>query len=226
MHVGALRRYPVKSMGGEDLDAVAVDTRGLAGDRWWAVVDEEGRLASGKDSRRFRRRDAVFGYAAATGPEGVVVARGDQGWTIGDPALDRELSSVMRAAVRVLPEQQTPHQDGGQVSLVSTATLRWCAERWGDEPDVRRLRINVLVEAEEPFVEETWVGRTLEVGTARLVVAEQIPRCRMIDLAQDGVTPTTRWLGPLSAERGMDLGVYATVGRAGRVAVGDAVLPA
>lgn len=33
MHVQALRRYPVKSMGGESLEEVEVDVRGLAGDR-------------------------------------------------------------------------------------------------------------------------------------------------------------------------------------------------
>lgn len=225
MHVTALRRYPVKSMGGEGLEAVELDARGVLGDRWWAVVDEDGRLASGKDSRRFRRRDAVFAYAAATGDEGVVVTRDDRSWAVGDPALERELSAAMGAAVRVLPEQQTPHQDAGQVSLVSTATLRWCAERWGDEADVRRLRINVLVEADEPFVEETWVGRTLEVGTARLAVAERIPRCRMIDVAQDGVWPRTGWLRPLGVERGLDLGVYADVAGAGRIEAGDAVRP-
>ncbi|WP_297734344.1 MOSC N-terminal beta barrel domain-containing protein [Nocardioides sp.] len=38
MHLVALRRYPVKSMGGERLDAVEVDRRGLVGDRVNAVV--------------------------------------------------------------------------------------------------------------------------------------------------------------------------------------------
>lgn len=37
--VAELRRYPVKSMGGERLDEVAVGPRGVHGDRMWAVRD-------------------------------------------------------------------------------------------------------------------------------------------------------------------------------------------
>ena len=35
-----IRRYPVKSMGGESLSEAALDERGLVGDRWFAVCDE------------------------------------------------------------------------------------------------------------------------------------------------------------------------------------------
>ncbi len=38
--VAALRRYPVKSMAAEELDAVEVSWHGLAGDRRWAFVHD------------------------------------------------------------------------------------------------------------------------------------------------------------------------------------------
>ena len=57
LQVVALRRYPVKAMGGESLGLAQVDERGLVGDRWFAVVDADGRFATGKSSRRFRRHD-------------------------------------------------------------------------------------------------------------------------------------------------------------------------
>ena len=225
--VAALRRYSVKSMAGEPLRSVRVDRRGLVGDRWYAVVDEQGHLASGKDSRRFRRHDEVFGYGATTGPDGAVtVVRGDRTWVVGDPRLDRDLSESFGTAVEVRPEDRTPHQDDGQVSLVGTATLRWCAERWGDEPDPRRTRMNVVVETDEPFAEEAWVGQLLVLGSTQLHVVSPVPRCRMLDVAQDGVRPTRRWLRPLAVEREMNLGVYADVRQPGGITVGDAVRPA
>lgn len=47
--VGALWRYPVKSMQGERVDAATVSERGLAGDRRWAIVDAQtGKVASAK----------------------------------------------------------------------------------------------------------------------------------------------------------------------------------
>ncbi len=125
---------------------------------------------------------------------------------------------------RLTAESGTPHQDAGSVSLVGTASLAWCAERWDLDADPRRLRANLVVETSEPFVEETWVGREIAAGTARLRVVERVERCRTIDLAQDGVTSPTRWLKPLAAERGMNLAVYADVSRPGTIAVGDGIV--
>ncbi|MGZ5399681.1 MAG: MOSC domain-containing protein [Nocardioides sp.] len=220
----AIRRYPVKSMGGEPLASVVLDERGLAGDRWWAVTDDEGRLASGKNSRRFRRRDGVFDYLAATGPDGVRITGPGGTWAAGDPALDEELVRVLGDGCRVAEESGTPHQDAGAVSLVGTASLAWCAEHWGLDADPRRLRANLVVETTEPFVEETWVGHEIEVGSARLRVVERVERCRMIDLAQDGVATTARWLKPLAAERALSIAVYADVSRPGTISVGDAIV--
>ena len=64
----------------------------------------------------------------------------------------------MGAPVRITAEAGVPHQDLGSVSIVSTATLQWCADRWGGSPDPRRLRVNIVVDSDEPFVEER--GRT------------------------------------------------------------------
>ncbi|GGK73273.1 MOSC domain-containing protein [Ornithinimicrobium pekingense] len=219
--VTAIRRYPVKSMGGEPLERVTVDPRGLQGDRWYAVVDGEGRLASAKDSRRFRRRDEILDYTAAT-RDGQVLVTGPEGtWPVGDPALDAVLTGRTGSGVQVLPERDVPHQDGGAVSLVGTATLDWCAQRWGVDADPRRLRVNLVVATTEPFVEETWTGRALVVGVCTLRVVERIPRCRTIDVRQDGVEPRGRWLRPLGTERDACLAVYADVVSPGEVGVGD-----
>lgn len=219
----SLRRYPIKSMGGEPLTSVDLDRRGLIGDRWFAVVDEDGRLASGKTTRRFRRRDRVFDYAASTSPAGEVVVSGPDGvsWPVGDPALDAELTRATGDVVAVRPESGVPHQDGGSVSLVGTATLEWCAAHLGVDADPRRLRVNVVLSTEVPFVEESWVGSPITLGGCVLRVVAPVPRCRTIDLAQDGVAGTTRWLGPLGARRDALAAVYADVVTPGQIAVGD-----
>lgn len=224
MTVHSLRRYPVKSMAGEALDAVELDARGLVGDRWYAVVDGEGHFASGKNTRRFRRRDGVFSYAASTAADGGVVVSGPGGrWPVGSAALDAELSAACGVPSRVLPEAEVPHFDDGAVSLVGTATLAWCAERWDIDADPRRLRANLVVETDEPFVEETWVGRRVAVGEAELRVVQRIERCRTIDLPQDGATAVGRWLRPLGHERDLRVAVYADVVAPGTVRVGDDV---
>lgn len=222
MQVVALRRYPVKSMGGESLSEVVVDQRGVDGDRWYAVEDESGHFASGKSTRRFRRRDQVFDYTATTSQTGEVIVAGPAGrWPVGNPVLDAELSTAMGQRVRVTPEGAVPHQDMGSVSIVGTATLDWCARRWGVDADARRLRANVVVASDEPFVEERWAGRSITVGDSVLDVSVRIPRCRMIDIDQDGATADGRWLKPLARERGMLLAMYADVAAIGEIRVGD-----
>src|SRR3546814_77897 len=175
--VAALRRYPVKSMGCEALDSCALDPRGLVGDRWFAVEDEDGHFASGKNSRRFRRRDPVFSYSAGTAPSGTVTVTGPGGeWQAMDPALDDELTAVMGVGVRIRPEADVPHQDSGSVSLVGTATLAWCAERWDVDPDPRRLRVNILLTIDAPFIEAQWIGQDITIGDVVLRGVQRIDR--------------------------------------------------
>ena len=223
LQVVALRRYPVKAMGGESLDLAQVDERGLLGDRWFAVVDADGRFATGKSSRRFRRHDEIFDYAAVTTLTGGVVVRyADQAWPVGDPALDAHLSERFGEPVRVLAEAGVPHYDAAPVSIVGTATLDWLASHTEQPADARRLRANVVVSTDEPFVEETWVGTRLAVGGVRLRVTERVERCRMVDLDQDGARAEAPWLTLLGAERELCAAVYAEVVTPGLLRVGQA----
>jgi uncharacterized protein YcbX len=218
-----IRRYPVKAMGGESLASVAVDARGLVGDRAYAVVDGDGKLATGKHSRRFRRRDEVFEFAARTTSEGVAVSGRGGAWSVPSAALDAALSEAMGDPVRVLAETTTPYFDAGQVSLVGTASLDWCREHLGVDADRRRIRPNLVVQTDRPFVEETWSG-VVAVGDVRLTTVERIERCRMIDIAQEGLPRDGRWLKALTAAREMSLGVYLDVVQPGTLRVGDEVL--
>ena len=60
--IGALWRYPVKSMQGEELEAVGITQRGLAGDRAYALVDaSDGKVATAKNPRKWPE---LFGFRA------------------------------------------------------------------------------------------------------------------------------------------------------------------
>ncbi|GAB3253825.1 MOSC domain-containing protein [Alteromonas gracilis] len=220
MRLLRIRRYPVKAMGGEWLDEVPVDPRGLQGDRAWAVVDADGRFAAAKDSRRFRRRDEVFDFAAATSAGAVVITRDEWSWDAGDPALDAELSALMSAEVRLLPEAGISHFDDQPVSLVGSATLDHLARTRGVDADPRRFRANLVIETEEPFVEESW-GR-LGIDDVELAVVGAVPRCRATTIAQDGVAAEPDMLRVL-ADRDVCLCAYAQVVGPGTLRVGAQV---
>jgi uncharacterized protein len=79
-----------------------------------------------------------------------------------------------------------------------------------------------VVETDEPFVEETWSG-PIGIGGVTLSPVERIERCRMIDVAQEGLAREGRWLKALTEAREMYLGVYLHVSVPGTIAVGQPV---
>lgn len=60
--IASLWRYPVKSMTGEELDTADVTDRGLLGDRAYALMDSNGKVASAKSPRKWAR---LLGFWAA-----------------------------------------------------------------------------------------------------------------------------------------------------------------
>ncbi len=57
-------RYPVKSLGGERIESSLADAAGMLGDRLWAVQDSDGKLGSGKNTRRFKRISGLLDLSA------------------------------------------------------------------------------------------------------------------------------------------------------------------
>jgi uncharacterized protein YcbX len=97
--------------------------------------------------------------------------------------------------------------------------------------DVRRFRPNVVVDVGgDGFDENTWAGRTLSLGSVEASIAMPTMRCVMTTLPQPGLPQDRGVLQTLARDNRVDLGggnfwacagAYATVTRAGTVAVGD-----
>jgi len=60
--VAELWRYPVKSMRGERCESLLFETRGVTGDRQFAIRDAAGKFGSGKNTRRFRKIDGLLEF--------------------------------------------------------------------------------------------------------------------------------------------------------------------
>ncbi len=222
-----IRRYPVKSLGGEDLERAALELRGLRGDRAWAVRDLDGKLGSGKSTRRFRRMDGLLALSAASGADTPMLRFPDgRGLPAGAAGTDQALSTHVGRPVSLVPEGEVSHFDEGPVHLVTTASLRTLADAGGQDVDPRRTRANLLVDHDgHGFPEHGWVGRRLAVGPdVVLRVTAVMPRCVMVDLPQEDLpagSDLLRLVGQLTSERA--LGVVAEVVSTGEVALGDAV---
>src|SRR5918999_1218450 len=135
--VVALWRYPVKSMLGEELNAVEVTRRGLLGDRAYALIDpSNGKVASAKHPRKWA---ALFDCRAAfvEPPRGegelppVRVTLPDGTMLTSEPGdLDRVISGVLGREVRLeIPER------GEREVVETTAPNPWrpsLEEYWPD----------------------------------------------------------------------------------------------
>ena len=91
--VAVLRRYPVKSMLGENLRACEVTGRGLTGDRVLGLVHREtGKVASAKNPRLWR---SLLRLSAASGPDVKIAFPDGTSMAATDPGIDAALSEFL-----------------------------------------------------------------------------------------------------------------------------------
>ncbi len=241
--VSLLARYPVKSMGGEELEQIYLGEGGVAGDRLYALLDlETGRIASAKNYKVFGRlldfRARLIGGDAVEisfpGGGRVSTLDGDV-----DEALSRALGRRVKLlgspppAARILrmnpftgelrESELAPGTflDGAEVHLLTSSSLSWLGKLVGDAPDAWRFRPNILLETEGVGrLEDGWVGGLLRVGEAILRVERPTRRCSIISLGEEGRVDRLGYLKALK-EHGGTLGVYCSVVSPGWVRLGD-----
>ena len=224
--VCSLRRYPVKSLGGEAVAEVVVESRGLCGDRRWAVRDGDGKLGSGKSNPRFRKMDGLLRFSARSTGDGVLVRLpSGRELPVADRGCAAAIGEVVGRPVTLCCESAEPHFDAAPVHLLTTASLRWARSlATGSAVDERRFRPNVVVDAPGTGpVEEDWVGRAIAVGEVRLRVLKSTKRCVMVTLPQAELPHDPRVLSSLTGDGEAQLGVLAMVEVPGRVRIGDPV---
>jgi hypothetical protein len=225
--VAAIERFPVKSLVGERLEEVAVDSRGLVGDRLWSVRDPDGKFGSGKTTTRFRRMDGLLDLASAYDGEVPVITFPDGRVLRGPgPQTDRVLSDHVGRPVSLAREEAVSHLDEGPVHLVTTASLATLSRAHGRPVDWRRTRANLLVALEgEGFPEHGWVGRLVRVGPEVVLrIRDVMPRCVMVNAAQDGLPVDPGLLKSVTELTEGALGVVADVERGGVVTMDAAVV--
>jgi uncharacterized protein YcbX len=231
VRVAEIWRYPVKSMGGEQLSRAVVGESGIEGDRQWGLLDTETGLIL------TARREPRLLFASAHLEDGSPVIelsdrclRGDDelsGWLARSVSLVAAGGRVGRyeASVdRYLDDADWVTWEGPlgafhdsgrtQVSLAARDSLRG----W----DRRRFRFNLVLEGGS---ELSLLEHTVKVGAAVVHVGKRISRCVMTTRAQpDGIERDLGVLRTIVAELDGCLGVGAVVIDPGPIAVGDEVV--
>lgn len=231
--IEALFRYPVKSMSGEPLEFAPLGWHGLDGDR---------RLA-------FRRADDRGGFPWLTAtklPELILFAPQRRGPTAGEhlpthvrtPEGEDLAVFGQELAMEVGRRHGSPVEmmhlnrgifDEASVSVITSATVGEIGRLAAVRPDVRRFRPNILISLlrSVPFEEDEWVGGVLSFGetdAAAISVTNRDERCSMVNFDPGSARPAAEVLKAVARVRSNKAGVYGTVTRRGRLAVGQPVL--
>ncbi|MBC3194895.1 MOSC N-terminal beta barrel domain-containing protein [Pseudonocardia sp. C8] len=104
MKVIAIRRYPVKSMLGEDLEHAVLTATGIEHDREFALIDTEtGMVATAKQPRYWR--DLLLYSAAVRDGRAVMTSPAGYELEVGSAEADAELSSALGRSVRMASER-------------------------------------------------------------------------------------------------------------------------
>lgn len=232
--VAALFRYPVKSMSGERLDTADLGWHGLEGDRRLAFrrTDDRGGLPWLSASRlpelilfAPQRRGPVEGEGL---PTHIRTPEGDELEVFGQE-LATEVGRRLRSSVQMMHLRHGIFDDAS-ISVITSATVDEIGRLSARRPDVRRFRPNILIAPlrSVPFEEDEWLGGVLSFGegseAAALGITQRDERCSMVNFDPDSSRPDPGVLKAIVRARDNKAGVYGTVIRRGRLAVGQAVL--
>jgi uncharacterized protein YcbX len=254
-HVSRVSIVPVKGLAVRRVDAVDLGPNGVAENRRLHFVDAAGRFVNGKTSMRLSLVASALDLAAGTltleFPEGDAVTGalelGEPIETVffGRPAPGRLVAGPWNAALSawagiplrlVMADEQGAANDRGPdagVSIVSAASVDDLARTGGVEAlDSRRVRMLLEISGLEPYGEDAWIGRALQIGDAVVEPRGNVGRCVVTtcdpatgerDFDTLGVLATYR--GDIETSEPLPLGVVGGVLTPGRVRVGDPVHP-
>ena len=223
-----LWRYPVKSLLGESCQQLSVDWRGVAGDRWYAIRDNRGKFASGKNTRRFCKIKNLFDFQAQYDEAVPLIMFPDSRVVRGnDPSIDRELSNALEQPVTLVEEKQISHFDAESLHIITTASLRWLKSLLPQSIiDERRFRPNLLIDVPgEGLTEHNWRGKRLLIGDElEIEITELTERCIMTTLRQQQLPQDSQIMKTISKNLQHNFGIYAKVVKTGMVQIGDRIM--
>lgn len=232
--IEAIYRYPVKSMRGEPLDAATLGWHGVDGDRRLAFrrLDERGEnpwLTASKLPELIlftpQRREDGNGEAL---PTHVRTPEGEEMPVLGE-ALAAEVGRRYGAPVQMMRLKHGIFDDAS-ISVITSDTVREIGRLAGRSTDVRRFRPNIVVRSTRavPFEEDQWLGGVLTFGEGddapAVTVTMRDLRCVMVNLDPDEGSSAPEVMKAVVRANQNHAGIYGTVTRSGRLAVGQTIV--
>lgn len=199
----AVRRYPVKSLCGEQLDSVHVASAGIPGDRASALFVRAGNARLGK-TYRGKENDRLHLL----------------------PESDFAVAAATKHGVELELRRGDHFFDDAPISILVDRWLDDVSEHVGYAVEWERFRPNFFVSAAAEFAqpESELVNAELRLGTVKLRVRCPIERCVTVTYHPKGEPSDSRILRYLAEARNASMGIYCDVREPGIACVGDSLI--
>jgi uncharacterized protein YcbX len=240
---------PVRSLGLEHPDEIAITEVGVVEDRRFFLADADNRLVDrlivGELVQIATHTDPQATTLRMTFPDGRVIedevrlagqietpihGRTGVGHVVEGPWTEALSVFCGRPITLVRCDRPAGTRAGNPVSLITDASLAELAGHAGvKEVDGRRFRMLIELEGAMPREEDTWIGRQVALGSAMLTITKPDARCAITTQHPDTGVRDLDTLRTLIAYRGLrdgnkvDFGVLGEVAAPGRIALGDEV---
>jgi uncharacterized protein YcbX len=208
MWLGEIWRYPVKSMGGERLEAAELGAGGLPGDRVVLVRSPHGRVVTS------RGRPRLLGHHATLGDDGEPRVDGRR-WS--DPMVARDVEEAAGPGAKLVRFEGLERFDILPLLVATDGAIAAFGR------DSRRLRPNLIIGGVDGLAERDWEGRRLRMGSALIGLESLRERCIMTTYDPDTLVQDREVLLDIHRRFGGKLALNAFVIESGRIAVGDPV---
>ena len=207
MHVAHLWRYPVKSMGGEELSEAAVTEDGITGDRLVQVVSASGRYVTSRTHPQLLLHRATL-------QDGQIFVDGDM-WN--SPSVATPVEQSAGRGARLIRYEGPQRFDVLPLLIATDGAIRDFGR------DYRRLRPNIVIGGVEGLTEREWAGKSLMIGDCVIAVDSLRMRCVMTTYDPDTAAQDISVLHDIARRYGGQFALNCDVVRGGTIRVGDEV---
>jgi hypothetical protein len=146
MWLAQIRRYPIKSMGGERLPRATLTSEGIPGDRVVQVRDARGYVVNS------RSRPRLLLHRGTLGTDGQPRVDGRPWW---DPGVARDVVAAAGEGTALVPDDALDRFDVLPLLVATDGAIAALGH------DGRRLRPNLLIGGVAGLAERAWEGRRL-----------------------------------------------------------------
>lgn len=234
--VSQLFVYPVKSLGGINLNEAAIAETGFKYDRYWTLIDDNDKCITQREIPRLSqfqlsmkedfivvtynnqqieipKHSSTSGEIACTIWGETVLAvkeKNDYSEWFSDMLTTKvqlvRKSSNAKRPVKNHPTAAINFPDAGQYLILGESSMEYLNQRLDAPLSINRFRPNIVFHGGEPHIEDGW--HIVRIGDARFEVTKACGRCKITTINQETAEVGLEPLRTLSTYRRSDGNIW------------------